>query len=78
MTVAENTHACLLCGDTAPKHRHYTVLCYEDGRCLGRLGADGYTVNRKVFAVVFRKERAEQVATEINSEGTFTAKVKPF
>jgi hypothetical protein len=76
--VTTDPKACYFCGDTTPDHKHYTVLCYENGKCLGRLGSDGCTTTRKIRAVIFGKQRAEQVAAEINADGEFTAKVRPF
>lgn len=69
---------CFWCRDTTPNHRHYTVLCYKNGKCVGRLGADGYAVTRKIFALVLNRERADEIAAEINADGQFTAKVRPF
>lgn len=56
----------------------FAVLVREDGKLLGRLTPDGYAVNRKIFAGMFTKERADMIAEEINADGTFTAKVIPF
>lgn len=79
-TAAEE-RTCFFCQDSTPNHKHYTVMCYENGKCVGRLAPDGYAVDRKVFAAILRKGRAEQIAAEINetTETTgFSAKVKPF
>lgn len=70
--------ACVWCGCTDSSHDHYTVLCYQDGVCLGRLGSDGYAVRRKIHAAILGKDRANQIAAEINADGDFTAKIAPF
>lgn len=77
-TPAAAPASCYWCKDTAQSHRHYTVLCYENGKYLGPLGSDGYTVNRKIHAVILSKARAAQIAAEINSAGEFTTKASPF
>ena len=56
------------CGDTAPGHKHYSVLIRENGKSIGRLGTDGYAVNRKLFAYIFGKARATEVAEKINAQ----------
>ena len=66
------------CGDQQRGHHHYTVLCYKDDTCLGRLSSDGYTTRRRIRAVMLNKTRATKIADEINTEGVFTAKVKRF
>jgi len=78
MTATAEPDTCFFCGSTEPGHRHYTILCYENGTCIGRLGSGGYIVNRKIRALMFGKERAERIAAEIDAEGVFTTKVKPF
>lgn len=75
---ATETRVCFFCRDTEPNHRHYTVMVYENGRCLGRLDPSGYTTNRKVFAWILGRQRADEVAAEINAAGELSAKVKPF
>lgn len=81
MDTTTEEQVCFFCGDTTPNHKHYTVMCYENGKCVGRLAPDGYAVTRKLFAAMLRKERAEEIAAEINetTESTgFSAKAKPF
>ena len=75
------TAPCAWCGDTTPCHKHYSVLIRENGKLLGRLTPDGYAVNRKLFASVFGKARATEVAEEINAQPPYpgiTAHVIPF
>ena len=75
------TAPCAWCGDTTPGHKHYPVLIRENGKLLGRLTPDGYAVNRKLFASVFGKARATEVAEEINAQPPYpgiTARVIPF
>ena len=59
---------CGLCGDAARGHKHYAVLIRENGKSIGRLGTDGCAVNRKLFAYIFGKARATEVAEEINAQ----------
>ena len=69
------------CGDSEPEHKHFTVIVRENGTLLGRLTPEGYTTNRRIYAAVLSKARAEQIASEINSDPPFpgvTATVKPF
>lgn len=75
---ATTTHACFFCGQRDPNHRHYTVLCYDQDQCLGRLGPGGYLVRRRIRALALGKRHAEQIAAEINAEGSLTARVKLF
>ena len=57
----------------------YAVLCRDlNGKLLGRLTPDGGAVNRKLFAAMFTKEQAEEIAKEINDAGEFTAKAIKF
>ena len=79
-TAAEE-RTCFFCQDSTPNHKHYTVMCYEGGKCVGRLAPDGYAVNRKLFAAMLTRDRAEQIAAEINettAETGFSAKAKRF
>ena len=82
MSAVEEYTACgWRCGDTEPEHKHFTVIARENGKLLGRLTPDGYTTNRRIYAAVLSKARAEQIASEINSDPPFpgvTATVKPF
>lgn len=66
------------CGDATPDHRHYTVIVREHGKLLGRLCPDGTATNRKVHAAILSHAKAERIAREINSAGSFTAHVAPF
>lgn len=66
------------CGDDAPGHAHYTVLCYEGGKFLGGLTPQGTANRLKVYRAILGKARAEQIAAAINAKGEFTAKVAPF
>lgn len=45
----------------------YSVLVRENGKLLGRITPDGTTTNRKIFASIFTKEQAENLAADINS-----------
>ena len=67
-TARTETTPCVWCGDTTPGHKHYAVLIRENGKTLGRLTPDGHAVNRKLFAHVFGKARATEVAEEINTQ----------
>lgn len=69
------------CGDDAPDHKHYAVLARENGRLLGRLTPQGATTNRRLFAAVLSKARAEEIARAITADDTLpgvTAKAIPF
>lgn len=78
MTTITKLNTCFFCGSEQPDHHHYTVLCYEGERCLGRLSSDGHTTRRRIHAVMLGKDRANEIAAEINAEGVFSAKVKRF
>lgn len=57
----------------------YAVLCRDlNGKLLGRLTPDGCATNRNLFAAMFTKDQAQEIAEEINSDGSFTAKVIKF
>lgn len=68
------------CGDTNPEHTHYSVLIRDakTNKLLGRLTPNGTAVNRKFYATIFSKARAEEIAAEINQDGEFTAKAIKF
>ena len=58
-----------------------TVIVREKGALLGRLTPEGYTTNRRIYAAVLSKARAEQITSEINANPPFpgvTATFKPF
>ena len=82
MSAVEEYTACgWRCGDTKHNHKHFTVIVREKGALLGRLTPEGYTTNRRIYAAVLSEARAEQIASEINSDPPFpgvTATVKPF
>lgn len=57
----------------------FAVLVRDlNGKLLGRLTPDGYVTKRNIFAVMLHKEKAEEIAAEINEAGEFTAKVIRF
>lgn len=59
--------------------KYYAVLCRDlDGKLQGRLTPDGYGTNRNIQAAMFTKEKAEEIAKEINDAGDFTAKAIKF
>lgn len=66
------------CGDDTVGHRHYAVVVRENGKLLGRLCPDGTATNRKLYAAILSRSRAEQVAEEINQAGEFSAHAIPF
>lgn len=66
------------CGDPELGHKHFAVLARENGKLLGRLTPDGRATKRNVHAAVLSKARAEELAGEINSAGSFTATVIEF
>lgn len=77
------TNKCFFCNDTEPNHTHYTVLIYENGKCLGRLGSNWGVVRLKTQAVLFGKNRAGEVAEMVNMDyndgkHSYTAKVRKF
>ncbi|MFZ2275215.1 hypothetical protein [Corynebacterium variabile] len=52
---------------TIPDNPH-RVLIYENGKCLGGLDAGtGTYCNRKIRQTMMTKERAEDIAAQINS-----------
>lgn len=71
---------CGWCGETTPGHRHYAVLIYEHGKCLGRLASAGKIANRKIFALIMSKSNATRIAEEITADTSndFIAKRIPF
>lgn len=78
MTGSPQQTTCHWCSNTVDNHRHYTVLCYLEGTCIGRLDPRGHAVKRKIRASILGKTEAEAIAAEINAEGVFTATVRPF
>lgn len=64
----------------------YAVHVYENGKHIGRLSTDGSVTRRVMFAGMFTREDAEQIATEINAGENLTddagtglsAKVREF
>lgn len=67
------------CGDDSEGHKHYAVVCREkSGKLLGRLTPEGTATQRKLFASILSKARAQEIADEINAGGEFTAKVVLF
>ena len=64
----------------------HAVHIYRDGKHIGRLAPDGSVVNRILFAGMFPREVAEEIAAEINAGENLTddagaglsAKVRPF
>lgn len=60
--------------------KHYTVIIRDakTGKLLGRLCPDGTATNRVIYAAMFSKEQAEEIAAEINAGDEFTAKVRKF
>lgn len=70
--------SCYWC-DEPGDHPHYTVMIYQNGKCLGRLGTKGQIVRLKIAALVLGKERADELAeelAELNPE--FSMKVFTF
>lgn len=78
MSAAETVTRCGWCDDPEPGHEHYTVMAYENGKFVGRLTPEGGATRKKIFASVLSKERAERIASEINSAGVFTARAAKF
>jgi len=66
------------CGDTTPRHSHFTVIVREGGRLLGRLCPDGTATTRKIHAAILSRAKADEIAAAINDRGEFTAHVAPF
>ena len=64
----------------------YAVHIYENGKHIGRLSSDGSVVRRVLWAAMFPREVAEEIAAEINAGENLTddageglsAKVRPF
>lgn len=58
---------------------NFTVQVYElNGKWLGRLTPEGTATRKTIYAGMFTRDKAEAVAADINAEGSFRAKVKPF
>lgn len=66
--------------------RPYAVHVYRNGKHIGRLSTDGSVTRRVLFAGMFPREVAEQIAAEINAGENLTddagaglsAKVREF
>lgn len=58
----------------------YTIIVRDakNNKLLGRLTPEGTATNRVLFAAMFDKDQADEIAADINSGGEFTAKVKKF
>lgn len=57
----------------------YCVQIYElSGAWIGRLTPDGGTTRLTIHAVILDEERAAEIADEINAEGHYHAKARPF
>ena len=65
----------------------WTVHIYQAGKHIGRLAPNGEAVNRKLFAAMLTRERAVEIADEINAgigledditPGTITARAAKF
>ena len=64
----------------------HAVHIYRNGKHIGRLSTDGSVVRRILFAAMFPREVAEEIAAEINAGENLTddageglsAKVRPF
>lgn len=78
---------CGWCDDPDPEHGHFAVQVFEDGRSIGRLGANGYVTTKHLHALVLSKAKAEKLADEINNkvgvsedvlEREIAAEVRPF
>lgn len=70
------------CGDPTADHKHFAVLVRRDGKLLGRLARNGTTTNRNLFAVIYSKAKASEIAGQINGGhglvSGLSAKVIPF
>lgn len=58
----------------------YTIIIRDakSGKLIGRLCPDGTATNRVLFAAMFDKDQADEIAADINAGDEFTAKVKKF
>ena len=57
----------------------FTVQVYGlNGKWLGRLTPEGTATRKTIYAVMLPRDRAEDIAADINDGGSFRAKVKPF
>ena len=61
-------------------NQKYTIIVRDakNGKLIGRLCPDGTATNRVLFAAMFDKDQADEIAADINSGDEFTAKVKKF
>ena len=61
-------------------NQKYTIIIRDakNNKLIGRLCPDGTATNRVLFAAMFDKDQADEIAADINSGGEFTAKVKKF
>lgn len=69
---------CYWCEDEDPEHKHYAVLVKEDGKTLGRLTPKGTATRLNIYATIFSKARATEIAQEITDNGVFSAKAIKF
>ena len=58
----------------------YTIIIRDakSNKLLGRLTPEGTATNRVLFAAMFDKDQADEIAADINSGDEFTAKVTKF
>lgn len=65
---------------TEHKQQWYAIVCRDakTNQLLGRLTPEGHTTNRNIYAMMLPKQRAEEIAEEINQDGEFIAKVIKF
>lgn len=59
----------------------WRVQVYENGKWIGALDPQGATAKKKLFMAMFEKDRAEQIAAEINEKPPYagiTAKAAKF
>jgi len=57
----------------------YCVQIYElSGKWIGRLTPEGGATRLTIYAVMLDKDRAAEVADEINDAGRYLAKARPF
>ena len=57
----------------------FNVQVYElNGKWLGRLTPEGTAARKTIHAAMPPRDRAEDIAADINDGGSFRAKVKPF
>lgn len=58
----------------------FTVIVRDakTNKLLGRLTPEGTATNRVIFAAMFDRDVADDIAAEINAGDEFTAKVKKF